>query len=296
MVAITAEKFALQADKERLQAALAGLTQQLQQLQSDAKLTESLNRKEKQERRALEAELWSLAQELKGTDRTHHQQREELQQRAGRQKEALEAELEEVAKQRDMAKEHAADAKRKLFLEEDKSRSLQRDLSLQRDQLVAHLQSAAARLEHGGSGIQGVDPPRMNADGSENVSRLGAGGAPSSSMSAFASRSKDAGAAPMEVPKVVYPHDNRFRVSGDVVAARRGAEEPRAWNERDDSPLPTPPDTSLPPQAAAKIGAEAPGHGAGVDLHERTDSKHASHHKAKGERHSHKAKSDHQRK
>ena len=99
MVAITAEKFALQADKERLQAALAGLTQQLQQLQSDAKLTESLNRKEKQERRALEAELWSLAQELKGTDRTHHQQREELQQRAGRQKEALEAEIKRVAQQ-----------------------------------------------------------------------------------------------------------------------------------------------------------------------------------------------------
>ena len=97
-MAITAEKFALQSDRDRLEVALADLTQQVQQLQSDAKLTESLNEKEKQERRALEAELWSQAQQLKGTERTQQQQqqqqREALLQQAVQERKMLQAELE----------------------------------------------------------------------------------------------------------------------------------------------------------------------------------------------------------
>lgn len=84
------------------------------------------------------------------------------------------------------------------------------------------------------------------------------------------------------------------------------AEDTQAWNERDDSPLPPPSDTALPPQpaistpqvvdtgsvAVVKEEVIVPAEN-GTNLHDQNEKKHGHHKKEKGDERHHKTKGGH---
>ena len=285
LAVVSAENLALESDKIRLKRALADAARNHELMEQTAERAEVLQHKEKQERRALEAELWSQKQQILSTKSTHLQQIEALQREyqvsmsmlskektdAGayaqqllakdatilnqakalfQMKEQLFAQedprkqlhVDDLEQERARAKADAADAKRKLFLEVDKSQTLQRE----KEALEREILSLQQRL--------------MNSDGVTRREDTNALDSPSSPYAlAFRDAQKDS------------TRENRFRVGGSAVVAagriqggRAGRAQETTGEENMDGPSflnagvqaphPMPVDVSAPGDTTLGIG------------------------------------------